>query len=146
MQTVLPEKRSLPERIFHAVCFEGLATAILAPVMAWLMTRNVVEMGGLTILLATAAMVWNVIYNMIFDRLWPAHHVTRTAKVRLLHAIGFEGVFILIGLSIAAFYLGISYVEAFMLEIGILLFLLPYTMFYNWAYDTLRARFVMRYQ
>ena len=30
-------QRKLPERIFHAVCFEGIATAILAPTAAWLM-------------------------------------------------------------------------------------------------------------
>ncbi|EMN5548090.1 Na(+)-translocating NADH-quinone reductase subunit E, partial [Enterobacter cloacae] len=45
-------QRKLPERIFHAVCFEGIATAILAPTAAWLMQRSVVEMGGLTIVLA----------------------------------------------------------------------------------------------
>ncbi len=38
-------QRKLPERIFHAVCFEGIATAILAPTAAWLMHRSVVEMG-----------------------------------------------------------------------------------------------------
>ena len=43
--------RKLPERIFHAVCFEGIATAILAPTAAWLMQRSVVEMGGLTVIL-----------------------------------------------------------------------------------------------
>lgn len=39
-------QRKLPERIFHAVCFEGIATAILAPTAAWLMQRSVVEMGA----------------------------------------------------------------------------------------------------
>jgi uncharacterized membrane protein len=33
-------RRKLPERIFHAVCFEGIATAILAPTAAWLMQRS----------------------------------------------------------------------------------------------------------
>ncbi len=74
--------RKLPERIFHAVCFEGIATAILAPTAAWLMQRSVVEMGGLTIILATTAMLWNIIYNFGFDRFWPVQRVKRTAKVR----------------------------------------------------------------
>ncbi len=39
-------RRSLPERIFHAVSFEAIATAILAPTAAWLMQRSVLEMGG----------------------------------------------------------------------------------------------------
>lgn len=37
MQHDAIQRRSLPERIFHAVCFEGIATAILAPTTAWLM-------------------------------------------------------------------------------------------------------------
>jgi uncharacterized membrane protein len=73
-------QRKLPERIFHAVCFEGIATAILAPTAAWLMQRSVVEMGGLTIILATTAMLWNIIYNFGFDRFWPVQRVKRTAK------------------------------------------------------------------
>jgi uncharacterized membrane protein len=90
MQHDTVQRRSLVERIFHAVCFEGIATAVLAPTTAWLMQRSVLEMGGLTILLATTAMIWNIIYNALFDRLWPSHLVKRTAKVRAFHALGFE--------------------------------------------------------
>ncbi|EKH2097274.1 multidrug/biocide efflux PACE transporter [Salmonella enterica] len=146
MQHDAIQRRSLPERIFHAVCFEGIATAILAPTTAWLMQRSVLEMGGLTILLATTAMIWNIIYNALFDRLWPAHQVRRTAKVRALHALGFESGFIVIGVSIVAWVQNVSLLQAFTLEIGFFLFFLPYTMLYNWAYDVLRQRIVTRRQ
>ncbi|ECU0027794.1 multidrug/biocide efflux PACE transporter [Salmonella enterica subsp. enterica serovar Typhimurium] len=146
MQHDAIQRRSLPERIFHAVCFEGIATAILAPTTAWLMQRSVLEMGGLTILLATTAMIWNIIYNALFDRLWPAHQVRRTAKVRALHALGFESGFIVIDVSIVAWVLNVSLLQAFTLEIGFFLFFLPYTMLYNWAYDVLRQRIVTRRQ
>ncbi|EBV1890142.1 Na(+)-translocating NADH-quinone reductase subunit E [Salmonella enterica subsp. enterica serovar Coquilhatville] len=146
MQHDAIQRRSLPERIFHAVCFEGIATAILAPTTAWLMQRSVLEMGGLTILLATTAMIWNIIYNALFDRLWPAHQVRRTAKVRAHHALGFESGFIVIGVSIVAWVLNVSLLQAFTLEIGFFLFFLPYTMLYNWAYDLLRQRIVTRRQ
>ncbi|EGC3135424.1 multidrug/biocide efflux PACE transporter [Salmonella enterica subsp. enterica] len=146
MQHDAIQRRSLPERIFHAVCFEGIATAILAPTTAWLMQRSVLEMGGLTILLATTAMIWNIIYNALFDRLWAAHQVRRTAKVRALHALGFESGFIVIGVSIVAWVLNVSLLQAFTLEIGFFLFFLPYTMLYNWAYDVLRQRIVTRRQ
>lgn len=144
MQHNAVQRRSLPERVFHAVCFEGIATAILAPATAWLMQRSVLEMGGLTILLATTAMIWNIIYNALFDRFWPAHLVRRTAKVRALHALGFESGFIVIGVSIVSWVLSVSLLQAFTLEIGFFLFFLPYTMIYNWAYDTLRMRVVKR--
>lgn len=146
MQHDTTHRRSLPERIFHAVCFEGIATAILAPITAWLMQRSVLEMGGLTILLATTAMIWNIIYNALFDRLWPPYQVRRTAKVRAFHALGFESGFIVIGVSIVAWVLDVSLLQAFTLEIGFFLFFLPYTMLYNWAYDILRQRVVERRQ
>ena len=138
------QRKSLMERVFHAVTFEAIATLICAPVGAYLMQRSVWEMGGLTIILATAAMIWNIIYNAIFDRLWPVSRVVRNVKVRILHALGFECGFIVIGVNIAAYVLGISMLQAFMLELGIILFFLPYTMAYNWVYDTLRERNVAR--
>lgn len=58
----------------------------------------------------------------------------------MLHAVGFEAGFILIGVPIAAWMLSITLVQAFMLELGFFLFFLPYTMLYNWLYDTLRQR------
>ncbi len=70
-----------------------IATAILAPTTARLMQRSVLEMGGLTILLATTAMIWNIIYNALFDRLWPAHQVDERQSARALHALGFESGF-----------------------------------------------------
>lgn len=140
MQQSNLQRKSLTERIIHAVSFEGLATLILAPTAAWLMQRSVVEMGGLSILLATLAMVWNLIYNAIFDGIWPVSRVVRTLKVRALHAIGFECGFITIGVTAVALLLGVSLIQAFMLEIGFMLFFLPYTMLFNWVWDTLRVR------
>lgn len=137
-------KKSFAERIFHAIGFEALAVLIFAPTAAWLLNKSMFEMGTLAILLSTTAMVWNIIYNAIFDRLWPVNRVIRTMKVRVCHALGFESGFILIGLPIAAGWLGISLLNAFMLEIGFFLFFLPYTIAYNWLYDTLRQRLLNR--
>ena len=144
MQQHAVQRRGLGERIFHAVSFEVIATAICAPASAWILQRSVLEMGGLTLMLATAAMIWNVIYNALFDRLWPVHRVARGAKVRVFHALGFEAGFVVIGVSIASMVLGIGLVAAFLLEIGFFLFFLPYTMAFNWGYDVLRERLIQR--
>ena len=145
MQQNTFQRKTLTERVIHAVSFEGLATLILAPTAAWLMQRSVVEMGGLSILLATLALIWNLIYNAVFDRLWPVSRVVRTLRVRALHAIGFESGFIIIGVTAVALVLGVSLIQAFMLEIGFMLFFLPYTMLFNWLWDTLRER-VLKYR
>jgi len=137
-------RKSFGERILHAVGFEALAVMISAPIAAWLLNKSLFEMGTLAVLLSTTAMLWNIVYNTIFDRFWPMSRVTRTLKVRICHALGFESGFILIGLPIAAGWLGISLLNAFVLEIGFFLFFLPYTVFYNWLYDTLRQRIINR--
>ncbi|MGQ8776338.1 multidrug/biocide efflux PACE transporter [Serratia sp. NA_112.1] len=134
------QNKSFIERIVHAVGFEVIAVMLCAPLGAWLLNRSMVQVGALAVMLSTVAMVWNMVYNTVFDRLWPVGRVARNLKVRGVHALGFEGGFVLIGVPIAAWMLSISFVQAFMLELGFFLFFLPYTMFYNWAYDTLRQR------
>ncbi len=64
--------------------------------------------------------------------------------MRALHALGFETGFIIIGVTMVAIVLGVSLLQAFMLEIGFMLFFLPYTMAFNWAWDTLRERVIRR--
>jgi len=65
----LASKKSLGERILHAIGFEALAVMISAPIAAWLLNKSMFEMGTLAILLSTTAMLWNIVYNSIFDRL-----------------------------------------------------------------------------
>ncbi|MOA70075.1 Bacterial Transmembrane Pair family protein [compost metagenome] len=43
---------------------------------------------------------------------------------------------------LAAWWLSIGLIEAFLLDIGLVLFFLPYAVAFNWSYDVLRARWV----
>ncbi|QIQ22003.1 multidrug/biocide efflux PACE transporter [Zophobihabitans entericus] len=136
--------RTLYERIFHAVCFEVIAILITAPASALIMNRPIFDMGALAVILSTAAMLWNVIYNFIFDVIWPVIKYPRTMRVRALHAVGFEVGFGVLGIGLIISWLGITILQALMLEIGFLLFFLPYTMVYNWIYDYLREKVINR--
>lgn len=132
--------RSLKERFFHAAGFETLAILIVSPLAAWAMHKPLFQMGALAIALSTVALLWNMIYNAGFDRLFPLGK--RGLALRLLHALGFEGGFIVIGLPIAAGMLNISLWQAFVLEFAFFLFFLPYTVAYNWGWDKLRHRWL----
>lgn len=133
------QKRSFSERVLHAVGFEVIAIGICAPVAAWIMDKPLFQMGALAIMLSTVAMVWNIIYNAAFDNFFPLGQ-QRRMPLRVAHALGFEGGFILIGLPLAAWMLDITLLKAFIVEIGFFLFFLPYTVIYNWCYDALRNR------
>ncbi len=137
--------KSLKERFYHAAGFEVLAILLVSPLAAWIMEKPLFQMGALAIMLSTVAMGWNIVYNAMFDRIVPPA-VKRGLKLRILHALGFEGGFIGIGLPIAAWMLGITLWQAFLLEISFFLFFLPYTVAYNWLYDTLRTKLMQRRQ
>ncbi len=83
--------RSLKERFLHALGFETLAILTVAPLAAWSMQKPLFLMGALAIMLSTVAMLWNMIYNTIFDRLCPPGKVHRGLLIRALHALLFEG-------------------------------------------------------
>ena len=137
-----PPKKTLAERIGHALAFEVIALLICAPLFSWLMNTTMTEMGALTLAISLIAMVWNVVYNAGFDRLQRRIGFTRTLTVRVLHAAVFETGLIIVAVPLAAVWLNITLWQAFVLDIGLLAFFLPYTMVFNWVYDTLRVRFV----
>jgi uncharacterized membrane protein len=135
-----PAKKSLAERIGHALAFELIALVICAPLFSWLMGTTVTAMGALTLAISLIAMAWNVVYNAAFDRLQRRFGFTRTLTVRVLHAVVFEFGLVLVTVPLAAVWLDISLWQALVLDAGLLLFFLPYTLVFNWVYDTLRVR------
>ncbi|MBG2914834.1 multidrug/biocide efflux PACE transporter [Proteus cibarius] len=137
-------QKTFTERVFHAVSFEVIAIAITAPLSAWVLGRSIFQMGTVAIVLSTLAMLLNLFYNMIFDRYWPLIKGLRPTKIRVMHAIGFELSFVIIGLPILAFLLNMSLWNAFLLEVGFFAFFLFYTYAFNLSYDKLRENWFNR--
>ncbi|EML5380924.1 PACE efflux transporter [Enterobacter bugandensis] len=134
--------KSFKERIFHAVIFEVTANVIIALSLAWLMNVSVLQSGSLSVISALTATVWNFIFNKLFDSLQKKHQFQRTFLVRAIHAVGFETGLIISLIPVAMFMLNLTIAEAFFVEIGLVMFFLPYTMLFNWLYDYLRWTFV----
>jgi uncharacterized membrane protein len=102
------------------------------------------EMGAVTVLIAMLALGWNVVFNRFFDRMLARMNVDHNAWVRVVHALLFEGGLIVMGVPLIAWWLSVSLWQAFLLDIGVLLFFLPYTYVYHWGYDVVRERFMTR--
>ena len=137
-------QKSITERILQAVGFELLAILICTPLLAWIMKKPLLDMGAVTVLIAMLALGWNVVFNRFFDRMLERMNVAHNAWVRVVHALLFEGGLIVMGVPLIAWWLSVSLWQAFLLDIGVLLFFLPYTYVYHWGYDVLRERFLMR--
>jgi uncharacterized membrane protein len=136
--------KSITERIFQAIGFELLAILICTPLLAWIMQKPMLEMGAVTVLIALLALGWNVVFNRFFDRMLARMNVAHNAWVRVVHALLFEGGLIVMGVPLIAWWLSVSLWQAFLLDIGVLLFFLPYTYVYHWGYDVLRERVMTR--
>ncbi len=140
-----PTDRSARERTLHALLFEVVAIFLCTPLFAFIMKRDLFEMGVLTAMVAVIAIIWNYFYNLLFDRITRSFIQERSFAIRLLHASLFELGLIIITIPLAALWLRISLLEAFYLDIGILLFFLPYTLLFNWVYDTIRYKLWLNY-
>lgn len=137
-------QKSVKERFFHALGFEVLAIAICAPLGAWLLGYPLAHIGLLTLMISLMAMGWNMAFNALFDRVQRRLGFKRTLAIRVVHALLFEVGLILAVVPVAAWWLGIGLWEAFVLDIGIVLFFLPYTFAFNWSYDHLRSVLLAR--
>lgn len=136
--------KSLAERIFHAVTYEAVAVLVCAPLFAWLMHQPIERMGALNIAISAIAVLWNMVVTRTQDRLLADRGMDKTWRVRVGHAIVFEGGLTIAAVTLAAWWLHITYWHAFLLDAGIFLFFLPYTVVYNWVYDAARGRWVRR--
>ena len=136
--------KSTQERFLHALGFEVLALLMCAPLLAWVFEYPLAHVGALSLMVSLVAMLWNMAFNALFDVAQKRRGFARTAGVRVVHAVLFELGMIAAVVPLAAWWLSIGLWAAFVLDIGLVLFFLPYTLGYNWLYDILRAKWLAR--
>ncbi|MBR7889484.1 PACE efflux transporter [Marinomonas sp. A79] len=123
------------ERVFQAILFEVLALMLAIPLMVIIGGVDAAKMTVVGIGLSLFAMLWNYIYNIVFDKVIGYNRLERGLVTRILHAFGFEFGMLFVTLPFMAWYLGITWLAAIALEAGFLIFIFVYTIVFNWAYD-----------
>ncbi len=135
-------ERSLKERIFHAVLFEILGILFATPLAMWLTGKSATSMAALSAVISGMATLWNMVFNWLFDRFQRRLGFERTLYVRVLHACAFELGLIIMVVPVVAWWIDSSLWHALVLDIGLVLFFLPYTFIYNLVYDKVRTLLV----
>ncbi|WP_413478510.1 PACE efflux transporter [Vibrio hibernica] len=123
------------ERVFHVAIFELLALSIVVPASAWLSGKSLEQMAGLSASITVLAVIWNYVYNIVFDKVFGENRQQRKWKLRLVHTFGFEGGLIVATVPIVAWVLEVTLLHALIVDAGFLLFFLVYTFVFNWLYD-----------
>ena len=92
--------------------------------------------GALAIFASLFAVSWNFAYNAMFER-WESKRLVRGRNLvrRVLHAVGFELGFLVVLLPAAAWWLNISYLRSFTLNLGLNIFFSVYTFAFTWCFD-----------
>ena len=138
------KKVSFTERMVHAVGYEVFAVLLCAPLLSWVLGKSLATAGGLAVTLSVIAMAWNVAYNALIERVVQTERVAWKPWTRVAHGLGFEAGLVVWCLPVAAWMLDISLLQAFMVELGFFVIILPYTVVYNWAFDKARHYVVQR--
>ncbi|WP_428928505.1 PACE efflux transporter [Marinibacterium sp. SX1] len=130
--------RSARDRLRYALLFEIFLMALVVPVGALFFERSLANIGLLMLILCMNAMICNLVYNWVLDRIDARQGRVaseRNWKQRMLHAAGFEVLLTLISLPIKAYWLDIAFIEALSVNIVLTSFVVVYTYVFTFAYD-----------
>ena len=133
---------SYKERVIHSVLFEFMLVVMFTFVLKFITSSGTTTAFSLAITITLVAVVWNFIYNLIFDKYVTGPRENRTLKIWSIHAILFELGLLFPTLPIIAYSLEMGYVKAFVLDIGFIAFVLVFTIIYNYVYDRVRLLFL----
>lgn len=129
--------RTAKDRIRHALSFEIIGLLLVTPLGAWAFSAPMHDIGVVAIVGATIATGWNYLFNLIFDHamLRVRGEVRKTPAIRVGHAVLFEAGLLLILMPFIAWYLGVTLLQALLMDISFAGFYLVYAFAFNWLYD-----------
>ncbi|MBC7145321.1 MAG: PACE efflux transporter [Thioclava marina] len=127
--------RSTADRIRQALSFEFIGIVIVTPFFAWAFDHHIGDMGAVVVLGATAATLWNYIFNLVFNHVlnWRRRDVRKTMPLRIVHAVLFEATLLV---PLFAGWLGVPLIAALVMEISFAVICLGYAFVFTWGYDT----------
>ncbi|SDB88408.1 chlorhexidine efflux PACE transporter AceI [Acinetobacter boissieri] len=131
-------------RLIHALTYEVILLVIIAVALSIFLQMPLEVTGTLGIIMAVTSVIWNMIFNYMFEKAEHKYKLKRTIFVRILHAIGFEGGLVLATTPMIAYALKISLFEAFVLDIALALCILVYTFIFQWCYDLIEQRMMLK--
>lgn len=131
--------RTHRDRIRHAVGFEIIALLLSIPIMSYFFSFDIKDISVIAITGSIMATIWNYVFNIAFDKslIKFTSSTFKTPMIRVLHVLLFEGGLLILYLPMVSWYLGITLLQAFIMDASLVGFYLVYTFSYNWAYDKL---------
>jgi len=130
--------QGVKRRIVYVSSYEVIGMIISSVGLAILAGDSVEHTGPLSVMITTIAVTWNFIYNVLYEK-WEARQSSniRTVKRRIGHAIGFQLTLVLFLIPLIAWWMDISLIAAFWLDVAFIIIIPIYTFIFNWGFDKL---------
>ncbi|QNK74827.1 PACE efflux transporter [Variovorax sp. PAMC28562] len=129
--------QGIKRRVVYITLYEGIAIVAASVGLTLMSGKGLGHSGALAVVASVIAVLWNLAFNALFER-WEARQSVRgrSVKRRIAHAVGFEGGLIAFLVPVFAWALGVSLLEALVMDLGLVVFFLVYTFVFNWGFDT----------
>lgn len=127
-------------RWVHALSYEVILLVIIALALSYVFEMPMQVTGGLGIAMAVTSVLWNMLFNHYFEKFEAKRQLHRTFKIRILHAIGFEGGLMLATIPMVAYALEISMLQAILIDLLMTLSILLYTFIFQYCYDHIEVK------
>ncbi|KKW69319.1 membrane protein [Lampropedia cohaerens] len=128
--------QGIRRRIVYVGLYEAIAIAVSSLGLKMLSGRPMTDALVAAVGASVIAVIWNYIFNTLFER-WEARQRVKGRNFwrRIAHAIGFEGGLIALLVPLFAWKLQVSLWEAFVMDLGLIVFFLIYTFCFTWGFD-----------
>ena len=123
-------------RVLQALLYEVFAIAFVGPVLGWAFDKPQASTLLLAVVLSSIALCWNYVFNAMFEK-WESRQLVkgRSLARRLAHGAGFEGGLTVLLVPVMAYWLGTSFLTAFLANLALLAFFFVYAIGFTWAFD-----------
>lgn len=128
--------QGVKRKLVYVSGYEILGLAVGTAVMSLLTGESPATTGPLALMITCVATVWNLVFNYLFEA-WERRQRdrTRTVRRRVLHAVGFQLTLVCFLIPLIAWWLEITLLQAFVLDLVFIVYISFYTFAYNWAFD-----------
>ena len=96
-------------RVVYVGLYELIAIVMAGAGLMLMSGKSVFDSGTLAVATSAVAVVWNAVFNGLFER-WESRQATpgRSLKRRIAHAVGFEGGLVVLLVPLIAWWLGVG--------------------------------------
>lgn len=128
--------QGIKRKVIYITLYEVIAIAMSTAGLALLSGAEMGHASVAAVAASAIAVVWNLVFNTLFER-WEARQAKKGRSLlrRVAHAVGFEGGLVVTLVPLFAWWLDISLWQAFVLDLGLIVFFLVYTFVFNLLFD-----------